>query len=139
MLLNKKNACVYYWRYLLMILIEKILMKKSLTKKPVMKKIKYRMCLFKTFRVILSYSYIHDLIFKACKENNKIFFTIFFLYIKMTNNYYQKCKERLKKSMRKISKSFWRRKRKKMKKVSRKISKFNWRRKRKKASESWWT
>ena len=34
------------------------------------------------------------LIFKACKEIIKIFFIIFFLYIKMTNNYYQKHSEK---------------------------------------------
>ena len=43
------------------------------------------------------------LIFKAFKKTNtffsiyKIFFTILFLYIKMTDNYYQKHKEKLEK------------------------------------------
>ena len=57
-----------------------------------MKKIKYRMCLFKTFQVILSYlldTHITYIILKHNKKTNtNIFLTIFFLYIKMTNNNY---------------------------------------------------
>ena len=40
------------------------------------------------------------LIFKAYKKTDKTFFYIFFLYIKMTNNYYQKHKEKLSKKTR---------------------------------------
>ena len=95
-----------------------------------MNKIDYRMCLafrFKAFPVILSNSWnthITYIIFKDIKKANKFLFSI---HIKMTNNYYQKnkgklrkeaCewyqnlseKEKCKKAMRKISKSWLKKK-----------------------------
>ena len=40
-----------------------------------------------------NYSY-SKVVFKACKKIDKTYFEIFFLYIKMTNNYYQKKQRR---------------------------------------------
>ena len=40
------------------------------------------------------------LLFKIYKKTDKSIFIIFFLYIKMTNNYYQKNKEKLQKEAR---------------------------------------
>ena len=42
-----------------------------------------------------------NLISKAYRKTNKTFFIVFFLYRKMTNNYCQKHKERLRKEARK--------------------------------------
>ena len=49
---------------------------------------------------IIHLTYMKKLIFKAYKKTDKIFFKMFFLYIKMSNNYYQKSKERLPKKAR---------------------------------------
>ena len=56
-------------------------MKKILTKKSLMKKIKYKMCLvfiFKAFRVVLSD--ITCIIFKAYKKTEKHFYNFFTIY-----------------------------------------------------------
>ena len=53
--------------------------------------------IFKAFWFILTDSdntHINYITFKAYKRTNKIFFIKFFLYIKITNNYYQKHKEK---------------------------------------------
>ena len=49
---------------------------------------------------IIHLTYMIKLIFKAYKKTDKIFFKMFFLYIKISNNYYQKSKERLPKKAR---------------------------------------
>ena len=77
-----------------MILIEKILMNKFPMKKILMKKIKYRIVEYNSgFKQFIKYSY-------NLKSILGIFFIIFFLYIKMTTNYYQKHKEKLRKEAR---------------------------------------
>ena len=98
------------------------------------------------------------IIFKAYKKYLQNIFYIFFLYIKMTNNYYQKHKEDLWKEAREIHQKLSEEKKikkqkeadekyqnlsedeklQKAKKCPRKISKFYWRRKRKKGSVSSW-
>ena len=70
-------------------------------------------------------THILSLIFKAYKKLIKFFFQ----YVKMTNNYYQKQKER---STWKISTSFQSREIQKAKKSPRKISNFYWKKKSKK-------
>ena len=57
-------------------------------------------------------THILKLIFKAYKKTNKFKKKNFFLYIKLANNYYQKCKEIFtrKKSTQKISKIFLKKK-----------------------------
>ena len=76
------------------ILMKKFLMKKNLMKKILIKKIKCRMCLFFIFsmsQIKKKLSYLkHFESFKVYYKTNKNIFLLlfFFLYIKMTNNYY---------------------------------------------------
>ena len=60
------------------------------------------------FKWFIKYSYnLHKLNelklnFKAYEKTNKTFFKFFFLYMKMTNKYYEKHKEKLQKEAREI-------------------------------------
>ena len=82
-------------------------MKNILMKTILMKKVKNRMCILfiiqsilNDFKLFIKYSYnLRN--FKACKKaNQKFFFIIFFLYIKMRTNYFQKQKEKFQKEAR---------------------------------------
>ena len=96
---------------------------------------KERIAEYKKYYIMLISSYSRNthtikLIYEAYKN---IFYKLFFLYIKMTNKYYQEHKEKLQKEGRERYQSLSKeQKSKKVKKSPRKILEFYWKRKRKK-------
>ena len=77
------------------------------------------------FKQFMKYSY------SSCSKDNfksiKVFFyiyIIFFLYLRITNKYYQKYKEKLRKKTWKIPESFWRKKKTKIKQTQEKCQNF---------------